>query len=221
MSEWQTPTERAATSTSSSAICRHRQLDDLGPALRRVLQRPHRAPPRCASTSTLTWSPVGDRSTSKPRSTTSAIGTCAVTTFSTGQPAAGDEVDDPRPVGDRVAPGADQRDVVLGELHRLDRRGLRVQAGLRDPAGRADRRRSPSAGRRSLPEHSMTASAPMPSVRSLSHSHDVDLRGVEHLADVEARGQLGPDRVHLGDHHAGAQLGRVQRRQRADRVRHR
>ena len=42
---------------------------------------------------------------------------------------------------------------------------------------------------RSLPEHSITASTPTPSVRVLEQRGDVDLRRVEHLADVEAAGE--------------------------------
>ena len=41
MSEWHTPTDRAATSTSSSAICGTGQLGHLGHALLLVLQRLH------------------------------------------------------------------------------------------------------------------------------------------------------------------------------------
>src|ERR1041384_3154878 len=94
--------------------------------------------------------------------------------------ARGDEPGDPREVGDRVAPGADERDVALREQHRLHRRPPGGAGGRRGavgaggvcrpvcatrPADRTDARAVCRA--RSLPEHSIAASTPIPAKRSL------------------------------------------------------
>ena len=106
----------------------------------------------------------------------SAIGDLGGDHLLDGKPAAGDQADDPGPVGDRVAPGAGQRDVVLGEHHRVDGRPALVCRPVWEirPAERTAASAVCSA--RSLPEHSMTASTPMPSVCVLDPGGDVDAR---------------------------------------------
>ena len=190
MSEWQTPTDRAATSTSSSAISGTGSSSTSGaprPANRSAFMCFSFWVISCARTRTLTWSPVGDSSVSKPFSTMSAIVDLRADHLLHRQPPLRDQVDDPRPVGDRVAPGAGQRDVALGEHHRVDRR--RPACAAR--SARCGRPSGPAASAvcsaRSLPEHSMTASTPMPPVRSFSPAPRRRPGRVEHLADVEAR----------------------------------
>ena len=65
----------------------------------------------------------------------------------------------------------------------------------------------------------MTASAPMPSVWSLTHAATSTVGGVDDLADVEAAREGGAHRVHLGDEDARSGGGRVERRESTDRAR--
>ena len=98
MSEWQTPTERAATSTSSSPISGMSSSATRATPSSWYCSAFTRRPesrglllailPVCyylACTRTLIWSPVGESSVSKPDETMSAIAICAVTTFCTGK----------------------------------------------------------------------------------------------------------------------------------------
>ena len=186
MSEWQTPTDRAATSTSSGPMLGTGSSATSGRFSPRYWSAFMSVPPIGRSTRTLTWSPVGESSVSKPCSTMSVDRHLRGDDLLDRVAAAGDEVDDARPVGHRVAPGAGERDVVLGQHHRLDRCGPGVQAGLGDPAGGPDGVDRRVCSARSLPEHSMTASTPMPSVAVLEHRRDVDLARVDDLADAEA-----------------------------------
>ena len=168
-------------------------------------------------TSTLSWSPRGSTSTSNPCGTTSSRGIRAVTALRDRVLAGGDQPDDPRPVGDQVAPAADVADVLLRQRHRVDRGGLGVQPGLDDRAARADavhRGRQPGCGPRALGDdvHAGTAGQVGDDIGEAFG------RRVEHRARRRGSGERGPVGVRLGDDDGrGAERVGVQRREHADR----
>ena len=110
------------------------------------------APHGVGETSTLSSSPWGSTRMSKPSVTTSLELDLCGHRLGDRVLARGDQSDDSRPVGESVAPAADQADVLLGQRHRVERGGLGVQAGLDDRtrvrrtrSGRAQARRRPGA----------------------------------------------------------------------------
>src|SRR3954469_5631139 len=143
MSEWHTPTDLAATSTSSSVIS--------GTGSSSTLATPWSM--YCSAftrPTSLLFASAGldqdlDLVTRRVEERLEAGlhdvihpdlgGDDLLDRVSTGR----DQADDPRPVGDRVAPRPGQGDVVLGQHHRLDGGSPGVEAGLGDAARGADR----------------------------------------------------------------------------------